>query len=440
MEAVLAMPSPDRGREFVLPLSLGGVRVRTVVQSGHQVVSELSREPADCVIMPETLPDGPAELWLAKVAAVCSRRPLVVVLVYGVEASETVRERVRSAYGAAVEVVAAGARNVDDAAAEVTRIIERISRTLSDLDRDAYERLRQPVAPGVIPQPVRKDGSIVVAGTSGGAGASTLVANLAIYAAMAGRRVLVIDADFATTGSVLYHLGAEPDDHNFGMHHLRWNVMGSGGAVREGAANDLLQRTQEVRIRGVRHADLRVLHVPAVLEHMAQLPAEHLIWAMQVLERQFDLTLVDCGTGIGDLRTQKLLAEAGRILLLTGGWGVSVNSLVRALVALDSRHDAAGTKERVFLLLREAEGAYGTRTVRSLANMPIFGRVPEEALLRKAESRLGARLPVVVQTPESAYARSIAELAFAMGLADQPAAQSGARARWGLRTLFGART
>ena len=437
MEAVLAMPSPDKGRDFVLPLSLGGIRIRAVVQSGHQLVSEVSHEPVDCLIVPEALPDGPAEMWLSKVAAVCSRRPLAVVLVYGVEAGETVRERVRAAYGPAVDVVAAGARNVDDVAAETARVAERLARTLAEQDRDAFERLKQTVAPGVLPQPVRKGGAVGFAGSSGGVGTSTLVANLAVYAAMAGQRVLVVDAHFATTGSILYHLGVEPDDHNYGMHHLRWSAMGSGGAAREGAADDLMRRLTEVRLRGVRHADLRVLHVPAVMEHMANLPADHVVWAMQVLERMFDLVVVDLGTGLGDARTLKLLANTSRIFLLAGGWGTSVHGLVRALTAMEASHGGAAGKDQVFLLLREAEGSYGSRAVRSLANMPIFGRVPEEPALRKAETRLGARMPIVAQSPESPYSHSVAELAFGLGLADQPGARGDGRGRKGLKSLFG---
>ncbi|HWI52470.1 MAG TPA: AAA family ATPase [Symbiobacteriaceae bacterium] len=434
MEAVLAMPSPDRGREFVVPLSLGGLRIRSVVQTGNQLASELSREPADCVLLPEVLPDGPAELWLTKVAAVSPRRPLAVVMVYGVEAVETVRERVRGAYGPAVDVVAAGARNVDDVSGEVCRVSERLARILAEQDMDAFERLRQPVPPGQVPQPVRKGGAVAFLGASGGVGTSTLVANLAAYAAMAGQRVLVVDAHFATGGTVLYHLGAEPDDLNRGVHHLRWTQMSAGGSARESAAEELLRRTEEVRLRGVRHAEVRVLHTPAVLEQMATLPADLVIWAMQALERSFDLTLMDCGSGLGDPRTQKLLEQSGRIVLMAGGWGASVHALVRGLTALDGRQD-----DRIFLLLREAEGAYGSRTVRSLANMPIFGRVPEEPLLRKLESRLGARLPVTVDQADSPYARSVAEVAFALGLTEQAAAGKESRSRRGLMSLFGAR-
>lgn len=435
MEAVLAMPSPDRGREYVLPLSLCGVRVRAVVQSGSQLVAELGREPADCVLLPETLPDGPAELWLARAAALCPQRPLALVLVFGVDSSEAVRERARAAYGPAADAVAAGARSTEEVAAEAARVLERTARLMADQDMDAFERLRQPVPAGVVPQPARKSGAVAVLGASGGVGASTAVANLAAYAAMAGQRVLVIDAHFATGGTVLYHLGAEPDDHNTGMHHLRWSHAGQGGAVRESMADELLKYTAEVRLRGVRHAELRVLHVPAVPEQMASIPVDQVLWAMQVLERHFDLILIDCGTGLGDGRIQKLLEQAGRVFLVAGGWGSSVSALVRTLGGMENRPE----RERLFLLLREAEGAYGSRTVRSLAGLPIFGRLPEEPLLRKMEARLGARIPVAVDAPESPYGKAIAGLAFSLGLTDAAEGKAPARGRKGLLAIFAGR-
>lgn len=435
MEAVLAMPSPDRGREYVLPLSLCGIRVRAVVQSGNQLVAELGREPADCVLLPETLPDGPAEMWLTRAAAVCTRRPLAVVLVYGVDGSEAVRERVRTAYGPAADAVAAGARSSEDVAAEAARVLERISRLMAEQDVDAFERLRQPVAPGVVPQPVRKGGAVALLGASGGVGTSTAVANLAAYAAMAGQRVLVVDAHFATGGTTLYHLGMEPDDHNAGMHHLRWSHTSQNGAVRESMAEELVKYLADAKLRGIRHAEIKVLHVPAVPEQMASIPADHVLWAMQVLERNFDLTLLDCGTGLGDGRTQKLLEQAGRIFLVAGGWGSSVSALVRTLASMENRPE----RERLFLLLREAEGAYGSRTVRSLAGLPIFGRLPEEPLLRKLEARLGARIPVAVDAPDSPYGKAIAGLAFSLGLTDGVEGKGQARNRKGFLAMFAGR-
>jgi MinD-like ATPase involved in chromosome partitioning or flagellar assembly len=432
MEAILAIPSPDRGRDFVLPLSLGGVRVRAVVQSGNQLVAEVGREPADLVLLPETLPDGPAEVWLAKVAAVAVRRPVAVVLIYGVEAGEAVRERVRAAYGPSADVVAAGARPVDEVASEAARVADRLAGLLAEQDKDAYVRLKQPVPPGTVPQPVRTGGAVILVGASGGVGTSTLAANLAAYAAMAGQRVLVVDAQFATAGGLAHHFGVEPDDQNHGLHHLKWGFMSSSGSAREALADEVTRRLEPVRFRGVRHAEISLLGVPAIMEQMTGLPVEQVLWGMQVLERQYDLVLVDCGAGIGSARTLKLVEQAGRTLLVAGGWGAGVAALARGLAAMEGKPGM----DRLFLLLREAgDSAYGARTVRSLVNLPIYGRVPEEPLLRKQDTRLGMRLPLVVEQPESAYGRAVAELAFALGLAgkaDAAAAgqQAGGKRGW----------
>ncbi|HYF94499.1 MAG TPA: AAA family ATPase [Symbiobacteriaceae bacterium] len=433
MEGIVVMPSPERGREFVLPLSMGGIMIRSVVQTGNQLVTEITREPADCIFLPETLHDGSADMWLAKVAAVAQRRPLVIVLVYGVEASEAIRERVRSAYGPGVEVVAAGARNAEDVAAEAARVMERLARLMADQDRDAFQRLSQPVPSGTVPQPARKNGAMAMVGTSGGVGTSTLAANMGAYAAMAGQRVLLVDAQFTTTGSLLYYLGTEPDDQNYGMHHLRWNHMSSQNGQRTAGGVEIVERLQEVRLRNVRHAELRVLHVPAILEHMSGTPVEQVTWAIQTLERSFDLVLVDCGSGIGSPRSQKLLEAASQVLIVTGGWGASVHTLVRTLTAMDGRPLGGLSRDKVFLLLREmSEGVYGTKTVSAAANMPVYGRIPEEPLIRRAETRLGMRLPLVVEQPESPYSQSIAQVAYALGAVGhvEAAAQVGTGRSW----------
>lgn len=429
MEAVLAMPSPERGRAFVLPLSMADVGVRAVVHTGAQLLTEIGREQPEAVLLPESLHDGRAEMWLAKIAASVARRPYAIVLVFGVEGSESIRERVRSAYGPTVEVVAAGARSTEEIAAEAGRLLQRMASLMADQDKDAFARLRQDVPTATVPQPVRKGGAIAFLGVSGGVGTSTLVSNLALFAAMAGQRVLVVDADFAAAGGVLHHLGTIPDDHNFGVHHLKWGYMSAtASGSREVPAEELLVRLQDVRVRNVRHADLKVLHVPAILDHMMNLPAEQVVWAIRTLERQFDLVLVDCGSGVGSDRTPKLLADSSHLFLVTAGSGASVHALVRTLTALDGN----GLRERLFLILREgAEGAYGPRTVSSTAGMPIYGRLPDEPQLRKADSRLGVRIPLVAESPESAYVAGVANLAYSLGLVAQTERQTrGERRPW----------
>jgi MinD-like ATPase involved in chromosome partitioning or flagellar assembly len=424
MEAILAIPSPDRGRDFVLPLSLGGVRVRAVVQSGNQLVAEIGREATDVVFLTETLPDGSAEVWLAKVAAVAPRRPVAVVLIYGIEGGEAVRERVRAAYGPGVDVVPAGARPVDEVAAEAARVADRLTGVVAEQDRDAHTRLQRPIPSSSVPQPVRTGGAIALVGASGGVGTSTLTANLAAYAAMAGQRVLAVDASYESGGSLPHYFGVEPDDQNRGAHHLKWGFMSGGGAVRDQLAGEVTRRLEPVRFRSVRHAEISLLGAPAIVEHMANLPAEQVLWGIQALEREFDLILIDCGSGLGSARTLKFLEQAGRILVVAGGWGGGVASLARSLSAFEGRPEVS----RFFLLLREAgESAYGARTVRSLVNLPIYGRIPDEPLLRKQDARLGMRVPLVVEQPDSGYGRAVAELSFALGLTGKAEAAAGSQ-------------
>jgi MinD-like ATPase involved in chromosome partitioning or flagellar assembly len=427
MEALLAIASPDKGRELVLPLSLGGIRVRQVVYSGHQLVAEASREPVDAILIAESLPDGPADLWLAKLASGPARRPVALVLLYGLEGGEAVRERCRGAFGPAVEVIPAGARAVHETAAEAARLLDRLSRLLAEQDQDAHERLRQPIPSAQIPQPVRKGGALALLGASGGVGTSALVANLGLLVAMAGERVLLVDAQFGTAGSLAHFLGVQPDEAQKGLHHLKWGHV-SG---REGSPEEVLTRTEEVRLRAVRHAELRLLHAPATLDAMLNLPGEQVLWGMQTLERSFDLILIDLGTGLGSPRTLKILEAASRILLLAGGWGASVQSAARILTALEGRPEL----DRLFLLLRETgEGVWGARTVRSVVSQPIYGRLPEEPLLQKADGRLGASVPPIAEAPDSPYSSAVSALAASLGLV---AFQDGNKEGKGKKGLFG---
>lgn len=430
MEAILAMPSPDRAREYVLPLSLAGVQVRAIAHTGHQLLAEVGREPADCLILTEELPDGPAEVWLARIASHDPRRPPVAVLAYGAD-REALRERVRAAYGLTAEVVVAGDRPAADVAAEAAQVLAGLVRVAVDQDREAVRRLSQPAGPGVVPQPVRRSGAVALVGASGGVGTSTLAANLAALAAMAGHRVLLVDAQLATGASSLHLFGADPDEDRRGMQHLRWAHLGAQGAARDDVAGEVLGRLVPVQLRSVRHADLRLLHVPAGAGPMAAVAPETVAWAVQVLEGRFDLVLLDLGSGLGDPRTQRLLAAASRAYVVVGAWGTSVHALARALAG-----EGVPARDRLHLLVREAPAsAYGARAVQAAAGMPISGRIPDDPGVRQRDLALGLRPLPVVADPDGPYARAVAHLAYALGLVEasgQPAARParGLLGRW----------
>lgn len=129
MEALLVNGSLQKGRELILPLSLGGVRVRKVLGSGEQLMAELRDSPAEVLLLAESLPDGPAEQWLAQVASQPGR-PLVLILLYGIETVAVVQERCRTVYGPALEVLPAGALQPQQLATQAALRLEQMRKQL----------------------------------------------------------------------------------------------------------------------------------------------------------------------------------------------------------------------------------------------------------------------------------------------------------------------
>ncbi|MGC3998702.1 MAG: MinD/ParA family protein [Anaeromyxobacter sp.] len=123
----------------------------------------------------------------------------------------------------------------------------------------------------------------VVAVTSGkgGVGKTHISANLAVLAAKAGRRVLLIDADLGLANADIV-LGICPTRH---LGHL---LDGSASA-------------EEVLTEGPR--GIRVLGASSGIQSLTALTDEQkltLVSAFEPLDDRFDLVIVDCGAGIGD--------------------------------------------------------------------------------------------------------------------------------------------
>jgi flagellar biosynthesis protein FlhG len=123
----------------------------------------------------------------------------------------------------------------------------------------------------------------VVAVTSGkgGVGKTHISANLAVLAARAGRRVLLVDADLGLSNADIV-LGICPSRH---LGHLL-----DGSATAE-----------EVLTEGPR--GIRVLGASSGIQSLTQLTDEQkvvLVSSFEQLDDRFDLVFVDCGAGIGD--------------------------------------------------------------------------------------------------------------------------------------------
>lgn len=143
---------------------------------------------------------------------------------------------------------------------------------------DQADSLRQMVAQRRSESPVR-----VIATTSGkgGVGKTNISSNLAVLAAMLGKRVLIIDADLGLANvEIIYGIAPK--------YHL--------GHLLEGTAS-----IEDVLARGP--AGIRVLPAGSGISSLTQLDGAQklrLMTGLDAVEDLFDLVIIDTGAGIGD--------------------------------------------------------------------------------------------------------------------------------------------
>lgn len=420
--------APQKGRELILPLSLGGVRVRKVLGAGEQLLAEHRQAPVEAILLAESLPDGAAEHWLAQLAALPGR-PLVILLLYGIEAAAAVQERSLAIYGSAVAVLPAGALPPHLLASQAVTLLGRLAQGVevpaepaqpkvgpsdpAEPQRSESTDSTVPTAPASVAQPATRSGrvtlvhhpgarSLALLGATGGVGTSTLTANLAALIAGAGGKVLVVDAGFTTGLSQAFLLGAQSDEAVRGLHHLRWGYL-SGRPGTPAEVAPWLDHGKEIAL----------LQLPPILDAVWNLPAEQILWGARAMESAVDLILYDLGTGIGTPRTLALSEAASQTLLLVGGWSAGVQGASRLLSALDGRPEL----ERFAIVLRAEEGsAWGAPSVSRALGRPLYAQLPTEPLLVTAHRQERAPPLLAGQAPDSPYALAVQSLAAQLGL------------------------
>lgn len=421
MEVILAMPSLDRAQDLVVSLTMQGITVRGLCSTGADLVGHVARAPVDGVVLCEELPDGSADAHLRQLLAIPGRRPVAVVLAYRDEGREALREKVRTTYGLAADLAMAGSRSGSDVAQELARVLERLHRTIQDQDQDAHERLSRPVAGTGLPVPVRRSGLIGFAGTSGGVGTTTLVANLAGIAAASGLRVLLVDAHLHTGPGLLYQLGARGQDtpEAPGVHELRHDFEAHRGEPSVGAVDRVRETVIQVQLPRLQHAALHVLQVPNEMQNRAELSAALLLWAVYVLmqSREYDTILMDSGTGVGDGRTVKLLQACSDVFLVGANRGASLNALFK----VSAFRASLDLRTQPYLVLRFYEDShYSEKFVHSMTKLTVAGVLPHEVALEKREGRqYNDAPPLAVTDTESPYAQAVRSLGLHLGLVEQ---------------------
>jgi flagellar biosynthesis protein FlhG len=248
---------------------------------------------------------------------------------------------------------------------------------------------------------------IAVTSGKGGVGKTHLSANLAVLAARAGRRVLLVDADLGLANADIV-LGICP------THHL--------GHLLDGSAS-----IDDVLSEGPH--GIRVLGASSGVQRLTRLSDEQkraLVAAFDPLDHRFDLVLVDCGAGIGD--NVLFFAGAAQEALLVVS--PEPTSLADAYATVKVLSQEAGVTH-FSVVANQAADFQGRDVFRRLvqvterflsARLSYLGSVPRDESLLRA---LQVQQPVVDLYPRAPASRSLSALAEALLGAQPPRALPG---------------
>ncbi len=269
---------------------------------------------------------------------------------------------------------------------------------------DQAQSLRDHAETRRAPPPLR-----VVAVTSGkgGVGKTHISANLAVLAARAGRRVLLIDADLGLANADIV-LGICPTRHL--------------GHLLDGAAT-----ADEVLTEGPR--GIRVLGASSGIQSLTALTDEQkltLISAFDPLDDRFDLVIVDCGAGIGD-NVLFFAGAAQEALLVVSPEPTSLSDAYATVKVLSQ--DAGVTNFSVIAnLAADFQGRDVFRRLTQVtdkfldAKLKYLGHVPRDEDLPRA---VRVQQPVVELYPRAPASRALHALCDAFLASEPPALPSG---------------
>jgi flagellar biosynthesis protein FlhG len=286
---------------------------------------------------------------------------------------------------------------------------------------DQAESLRQRVASSdVISGPTLGGGGgprlrvIAVTSGKGGVGKTNLTANLAVLAARAGKRVLIIDADLGLA-NVEIVFGLKPSLHI--------------GAIIDGT-----HKIEDVLVQGP--AGVKILPGGSGIQSLTSLDEEQklrLCAALDEVEDMFDLVLVDSGAGIGE-NVLFFVGAAQEALLIVSP---EPTSLVDAYAVVKVLSQQAGVRQFNVIVnpvvdelqAREIFPKLTQVTSRFLAaSLRHLGFVPRDDNLHRA---IMAQRPFVEAFPHCPASRALQVVADKLLAAPPPARlESGFKFMW----------
>lgn len=278
---------------------------------------------------------------------------------------------------------------------------------MSDQASSLRDLVGQPRAPR---PPLRV---IAVTSGKGGVGKTHVSANLAVLAAKAGRRVLLIDADLGLANADIV-LGVCPNRHL--------------GHLLDGSASP-----EEVLTEGPH--GVRVLGASSGVQELTQLSDDQklrLVTAFEEAGAQFDLVILDCGAGIGD-NVIFFAGAAQEALLVVSPEPTSLSDAYATVKVLSQQ---AGVRSFA-VVANQAADFQGRDVFRRLtqvterflsARLTYLGHVPRDENLQRA---VQVQQPVVDLYPRSPASRALQVLSDTLLASPPPEAlQGGMKLFW----------
>lgn len=237
---------------------------------------------------------------------------------------------------------------------------------------------------------------ITVTSGKGGVGKSNVVVNLAIQFKKAGKRVLILDADFGMA-----------------------NIEVMFGAIPKYNLNDVIYKGMAVKDI-VTEGPMGIGFVSggsgvADLVNLSKEQAQYLVQKLRELDQLADVILVDTGAGIGNSVIEFLKASS-EIVLVTTPEPTSITDSYSLLKALNSSGFNSENGKIYFLANRVRTEKEGTNLFQNLnvvtgkflgMSLEYLGMVPQDDNILRAVMQ---QTPVSIKTPEAKSSKAFEQL------------------------------
>lgn len=247
---------------------------------------------------------------------------------------------------------------------------------------------------------------ITVTSGKGGVGKSNVIVNLAVQLKKAGKRVLILDADFGMA-NIEVMFGAIP---KYNLNDVIYKGMSVKDIVTKGPMDiDFISGGSGV----------------ADLVNLSREQAKYLVHKLQEIDQLADVILVDTGAGIGNSVIEFLKASE-EIVLVTTPEPTSITDSYSLLKALNAS-GFKGEESKIYFLAnrvqteKEGIGLYQNLNVVSGKflgmSLEYLGMIPQDDNILRAVMQ---QMPVCLMNPEAKSSKAFGQLSARIMNEDEP--------------------